>query len=251
MQTPASLKEPLTRVAGFWSEGAAGYADRLRIMTEIDQAAWTEALREFLPAPPCDVLDVGTGTGDVARMCAALGHRVTGIDQAEGMLAVAAASASSWTAANPPVFLPGDAHAPPFLPESFDVVVSRFLFWTLLDPVSAMKHWLTLLRPGGQVVALDSLWWVRELRDPASGALPFDHSDMIVRYSERIGMTPPLTAIESIDGLAVVATAAGFEAVQISRLDALERALRPVMDVRDEGRYPLHVLPGRRPSRTT
>ena len=44
-------------------------------------------------AGAADVLDAGTGTGFVAMIAAALGHRVTAIDLAEPMLAIARAEA--------------------------------------------------------------------------------------------------------------------------------------------------------------
>ncbi|MGH3923123.1 MAG: class I SAM-dependent methyltransferase [Pseudonocardiaceae bacterium] len=46
--------------------------------------AWADVWRSALPTPPADVLDVGTGTGQVALLLAELGHRVTGIDLADG-----------------------------------------------------------------------------------------------------------------------------------------------------------------------
>ncbi|MDN5856970.1 MAG: class I SAM-dependent methyltransferase [Pseudonocardia sp.] len=39
--------------------------------------------------PPADVLDAGCGTGSCARLLAADGHRVVGVDTAEEMLGVA------------------------------------------------------------------------------------------------------------------------------------------------------------------
>ncbi|MGH8932096.1 MAG: class I SAM-dependent methyltransferase [Egibacteraceae bacterium] len=61
--------------------------------------AWADVCSGALPTPPADVLDVGTGTGQVALLLADLGHRVTGIDLAEGMLALARAKSASM--ANP------------------------------------------------------------------------------------------------------------------------------------------------------
>ena len=155
--------DPRDRIAGFWSERAQGYSERPPDVIDTERAAWTDVLRQMLPAPPCDLLDVGTGPGDVAWLCAALGHRATGIDRAEGMLAVARAIAPPPPPAIPPTFLPGDAEAPPFPPTSFDVVASRFLLWTLLDPVAALSNWLAVLRPGGRMIAVECLWWVREM----------------------------------------------------------------------------------------
>lgn len=84
------------------------------------------------------MLDVGAGTGFLAFLAAELGHKVTGIDLAEGMLAVAREQATEVT--NPPNFLIGDAIAPDFPPESFAVIMSRHVLWTLRDPASAFRN---------------------------------------------------------------------------------------------------------------
>ncbi|MGD9894299.1 MAG: class I SAM-dependent methyltransferase, partial [Dehalococcoidia bacterium] len=238
MTTPISHRDSLDRIAGFWSERADGYNERPPDALEAERAAWLPAIRDLLPVPPRDVLDVGTGPGDLAWLCAALGHRSTGIDRAEGMLRIAQAIAPSPPPALPPTFLSGDAHAPPFPPDRFDVVASRFLLWTLLDPAAALAGWLALLRPGGRIVAFECLWWVDEMRDPRTGALPFDHSAMVTRYREMAGAPLPITTLRSLAEIEVFARAAGFEEVAAIRLEGLERSLWPVMDARGEGRYP-------------
>ncbi|WP_227487927.1 class I SAM-dependent methyltransferase [Brachybacterium subflavum] len=126
------------------------------------------------PPRVLDVLDVGTGSGNVALQVAELGHRVTGIDLAPGMLERARAKA---TGGRVPIaderaatsvshfatadlrFLPGDAVAPPFATGSFDAIVSRYVLWTLRDAGAALAAWRDLLRPGGIIAAVDSAWF--------------------------------------------------------------------------------------------
>jgi SAM-dependent methyltransferase len=52
----------------------------------------------------------------------------------------------------------GEAAAPPFTAQSFDVVFSRHVLWTILDPAAAAKAWYHLLTPGGRVVVVDGIW---------------------------------------------------------------------------------------------
>jgi SAM-dependent methyltransferase len=99
-----------------------------------------------------DVLDVGTGQGFAALLLADLGHRVIGVDTAEGM--VAASRAHALQSTNPPEFRLGNAVDPPLTPASVDVVSNRQVVWTLLDPARAFRNWLVLLRPGGRLLSI-------------------------------------------------------------------------------------------------
>ncbi|MGY8712110.1 class I SAM-dependent methyltransferase, partial [Bradyrhizobium sp. 18BD] len=66
----------------YWTERAPSYdayqqrAERRDLDVEVWGRAWSAAL----PPAPAEVLDVGTGSGHVARLLSGLGHRVTGID---------------------------------------------------------------------------------------------------------------------------------------------------------------------------
>jgi ubiquinone/menaquinone biosynthesis C-methylase UbiE len=247
MHAHTSDTDALDRVAGFWSERADGYNQRSPEILEQERAAWSGALRALLPAPPGALLDLGTGPGDVAWLCAALGWRATGIDRAEGMLRVARANAPPPPPAQPPTYQLGHAQALLVPPASFDVVISRFLLWTLLSPKTALANWLTVLRPGGRMIAVECLWWVREMRNPETGALPFDHRQMVTRYGEIVSAALPVTTLDSLTQIEALATDVGFENVSVGRLETLERALWPVMDARGEGRYPIHVLVAEKP----
>jgi ubiquinone/menaquinone biosynthesis C-methylase UbiE len=115
---------------------------------------WIELFRRSLPEQPGSVLDVCTGTGFTALICASLGHKVVGIDLAEQMLEVARRSAAQ--RGLEASFIEGDAVAPDFDPDTFDVVTCRHALWTLRSPEAAIAKWRSLLRPGGRVIAMDS-----------------------------------------------------------------------------------------------
>lgn len=94
------------------------------------------------------VLDVGCGTGIVARECARrVGEEgdVAGIDISEDMLAVArrAAPELDWHL--------GDAGELPFGDGSFDRVVSQFALMFFPDPELAITQMWRVLRPGGSL----------------------------------------------------------------------------------------------------
>ena len=143
----------------YWSERSVPYDEYQQKpdRRELDRAAWADIWQDALGADPLDVLDVGTGSGYVACLLADLGHRVTGIDLADGMLARARAHAAQM--AHPPVFAQGDAVAPPYPAGSFDAIVNRYVMWTLREPAVALANWRRILRPGGILAVVDSTWF--------------------------------------------------------------------------------------------
>ena len=120
------------------------------------RAAWLELLREHLPAPSADVLDLGCGTGSLTLLVAELGHRVAGVDIAPAM--VAAARAKLTDAGVPATVELGDAADPPGDAGTYDVVLARHVLWALPDPSAALARWVRLLRPGGRLVLVEGRW---------------------------------------------------------------------------------------------
>lgn len=100
------------QITAFWDEVASTYdsPDNVALPATADYASWVSALRSVLPAQSARVLDVGTGTGFVARIAAELGHRVTAIDLSEAMLKASAVRDSELDV----TFVVGDAVKPAF-----------------------------------------------------------------------------------------------------------------------------------------
>jgi SAM-dependent methyltransferase len=96
-----------------------------------------------------DVLDVGTGSGNVAVPAAGRGARVTGADITPELMemgrerAAEAGVAVQW--------VEGDAAALPFADESFDVVLSVFGCMFAPDHQAAADELLRVCRPGGTI----------------------------------------------------------------------------------------------------
>lgn len=107
-----------------------------------------------------DILDVGTGTGFLALLFAELGHKVTGIDISKSMLEKSRCNAyKQKLAVN---FMHGDAENLPFDDDSFDIVMNRYLLWTLPDPKTAVNEWGRVVKSGGKLILIDGRW-----HDPA------------------------------------------------------------------------------------
>lgn len=145
---------------GYWSQRAQAYFDN---QTSSDKALkerelWREAFVSVVPSAPSRILDVGTGPGYLANLLAEEGHDVTGIDTSQGMLKQAMQDRNERMAAGLPVahFQQGDAVAPSGDFRGVDVVVSRYLLWTLRDPDVALSNWINILAPGGWIIAADA-----------------------------------------------------------------------------------------------
>ncbi|HEY8258684.1 MAG TPA: methyltransferase domain-containing protein [Gemmatimonadales bacterium] len=127
-------------------EAAASYQDKLvpALMEE-----WAPRVAEAARIHPGDrVLDVACGTGVLARAAArraAPGGSVTGLDLANGMLAIAARLSPDIT------WRQGSANDLPFPDRTFDAVVSQFGLMFFPDPAGALREMMRVLVPGGRL----------------------------------------------------------------------------------------------------
>jgi ubiquinone/menaquinone biosynthesis C-methylase UbiE len=86
-----------------------------------------------------------------------MGHEVTGIDLSDGMLERAKSNAQNMRLGID--FFYGDAEILPFDDCAFDLVVNKYLLWTLPRPSTAVLEWKRILKPGGRVLAIDGNWF--------------------------------------------------------------------------------------------
>jgi len=109
--------------------------------------------------PGSRVLDVATGTGDLALELArrvSPGGEVVGSDFAEGMLERARAKAAAGTGwAVRPRFEWGDALALPYRDDSFDAATVGFGARNFADLARGLAEMGRVVRPGGRVVVLE------------------------------------------------------------------------------------------------
>ena len=137
-----------------------------------------EAVRWLAGEAPCDVIDLGAGTGKLSRILAALGHRVTAIEPLPEMLDQLRAAVPGVTA------MAGTAESIPLPDASADVVACAQAFhW--FDPEPALAEMGRVLRPGGRIglvwnVRDERAPWVEELSDAMVGRTGVD------RHSGRI-----------------------------------------------------------------
>lgn len=228
--TSATTQDALqSRIDGYWDHRARIYDDAQHRdgRDVVDRDLWGRVWSAALPPAPARVLDLGTGSGHAAFVLAALGHEVTGLDSSAGMLEIARARAAEETTGAPPTFVLGDACDPQVEVADLDAVTSRYLMWTLREPLEALQRWRRLLRPGGVLAVVDSTWFDTGLE----GSPP----EFIDSYGEVMGDLPLATA-GSIEATAELMRAAGYADVTIT-------PLTEVLAVDER----LGVAPGHRP----
>jgi phosphoethanolamine N-methyltransferase len=105
--------------------------------------------------PGARVLDVGSGIGGAAfHLAQAYGAKVTGIDLAEEMVAIAQARVTQLGLTDSVSFVLGDVLDASF-PEPFDVVWSRDAFMHIPDKARLFSRLYSLMAPGGRLVITD------------------------------------------------------------------------------------------------
>ncbi|MCW3029411.1 MAG: ubiE [Solirubrobacterales bacterium] len=116
------------------------------------------AADEARVAPGSRVLDVATGTGDLALELArrvSPGGEVVGSDFAEGMLDRARAKTDANGAGVRPRFEWGDALELPYADDSFDAATVGFGARNFDDLAAGLAEMVRVVAPGGRVVVLE------------------------------------------------------------------------------------------------
>lgn len=141
-------------------DGIAGVYDLLNTaMTAGLHHRWRTRAADLTRVGPGNrVLDVATGTGDLAlELAARVGPRgeVVGSDFSEGMLARARNKARAETSGDWLRFEWGDALELPYTEDSFDAATVGFGARNFSDLAKGLREMVRVVRPGGRVVVLE------------------------------------------------------------------------------------------------
>lgn len=106
---------------------------------------------------PDAVLDIATGTGDLAISLAKTGaKRIVGLDLSEGMLAVGRKKIDQENLTGKIEMIQGDSEALPFEDSSFDAITVAFGVRNFENLEKGLSEILRVLRPGGLFVILET-----------------------------------------------------------------------------------------------
>jgi demethylmenaquinone methyltransferase / 2-methoxy-6-polyprenyl-1,4-benzoquinol methylase len=145
-----------------------------RIFTlRLDERWRKKAARECLAGNPSRIMDLCTGTGDLAIRLAGMvpdGAEITGYDYSQPMLDLAARKSARYNFPNI-VFTQGDAASMPFPDGHFDAIGIAFAFRNLtfknFDTPGFLTEINRVIKPGGRFVIIESSqpqWpWLRAL----------------------------------------------------------------------------------------
>ena len=141
-----------------WTESSGNYSKLIeRELASFKRQAWTELiLANAGKSGKLKILDVGTGPGFFTIIMSMAGNDVTAIDCTQAMLDEAQNNAKRNGVS--PRFLLSDTQETPFDDESFDLIISRNVAWTILDAEKAYAEWRRILRPDGRVLIFDANW---------------------------------------------------------------------------------------------
>ncbi|MGH7472108.1 MAG: class I SAM-dependent methyltransferase [Longimicrobiales bacterium] len=180
----------------------------------------TNLIQAADPRPGERVLDVGCGTGIVARQVASrLGARgaVTGLDLSPNMLTVARAAAAREGVAIE--WREGSAEQLPFPESSFDLVLCQFALMFFADKATALGEMRRVATGKGRVLV--SVWQGLD-RHPFYQTL---HNVI----QQRLGMSAlqDIFALGGADELRALAMGAGFRQVEVEPISMTARFPNP------------------------
>ncbi len=120
----------------------------------IDRGWRKKVIKEIKAVPHHNVLDIATGTGDVAIAASGLDTQITGLDLSEKMLDVAREKVSKRGITNIEL-IKGDSENLPYEDGTFDVVTVSFGVRNFEDLRKGLTEMQRVLKPGGKLIILE------------------------------------------------------------------------------------------------
>ena len=212
------------RIVSYWEKRSGDFLEHKRAELHSPMSErWLYEIKNQLPQDRnLRILDVGCGAGFFSVLLAKEGYQVTGVDLTPDMVENArTAPVESLSVAKQQMveilksllyenartlaeeektdceFFVMDAENLRFADESFDVVISRNLTWTLPDVKSAYREWVRVLKKGGILLNFDANYGLSDFTDLCE--LPDNHAhqeigDDMMRECEEIKRQLPISS---------------------------------------------------------
>ncbi len=140
-------------------DSISGHYDRLNRMLSLGtDRRWRRRAVSLigLHISPMEILDVATGTGDLAIEAVRLGPRkITGIDISSKMLAEGQQKIARMGHEDKITLIKGDSRAIKFSDATFDVAMCAFGVRNFEDTLTGLREMYRVIRPGGMVMVLE------------------------------------------------------------------------------------------------
>lgn len=146
------------QVADMFNRIAGGYDRMNRVLSARTDIGWRKkAIRQLKKTNPETILDIATGTGDMAIMACKLlkPTRIAGIDISEQMLEVGKKKVEKEGLTDVIQLQAGDSETINFAENTFDAVMAAFGVRNFENLEKGLSEMLRVLRPGGQLVILE------------------------------------------------------------------------------------------------
>ena len=197
------------RIVNYWDKRSDSFMSQRRHELHSPLAErWLKEIREHMPASDISnqageekegkklrILDVGCGSGFFSILLGIRGYKVTGTDLTPSMIQCSKKLAEEEGADCE--FMIMDAENLDFEDQSFDMVISRNLTWTLPHAEQAYSEWMRVLKPGGVLLNFDANYGRDNSADTSN--LPKYHAhntlgDLMLRENEEIKKQLPISS---------------------------------------------------------
>ena len=162
------------QIVHYWEKRSESFLEQRRSeLANPIAKRWMKEIEKQIPAGRrLKILDVGCGAGFFSILLAKEDHEVFAIDLTPEMIENAIQLAEEENADC--CFQVMDAENPMFADETFDVVISRNLTWTLPNAEHAYGEWMRVLKTGGVLLNFDANYGKEDVAD--TKGLPEAHA---------------------------------------------------------------------------
>ncbi len=196
-EAPAHIED----IEDYWTKRSQNFSDSIeRSIADGSYLYWLNQINEELvPGRKLKVLDCGCGPGFFSIILGREGHFITAVDYSDGMVKMANKNFKKYGVVAKAEKM--DAHNLTFPDNSFDLIVSRNIMWTLADPPRVYSEWMRVLRPGGKIVTFDGNYKLYENNEDYRQvwAEKKKKEQQAYRYDRSLG--PSLEDFEKMDAI--------------------------------------------------